>query len=101
MKGELLQVIVDFNVAKLTKISKDAPCPPLQTFFDSLIQFLNVYQLQSTIKKFRLYLSLPHGTHSEKCVLLYPSDDKDLGLLQKQSFARFREQLYKRISEIL
>ena len=87
--SELLQVIVDFNIHKLCQQSHAAevegedPALPLQILFDSLIKFLNAFQIQSALNKYRIYLALPKLVASSgpqkqsvsSCHLLFPLDD--------------------------
>ena len=53
---ELLQIIIDFNLERLTEQNPNLNLPnrpiqvtPIQILFDSLIKFVSAYQIQSAV----------------------------------------------------
>ena len=114
MASNLLQVVVDLNVTKLTEPNQvnwqredGAISPqtlPLQILFDSVIKFLNAYHIQSALNKYRLYVALPAKKGSKKlpCTqLLFPCDEDDKKQLLKFKFEDIRDEIYKRLGRTL
>ena len=95
--SDLLQVIIDFNIDKLTQSvpnqelaqngeEGESATTPLQILFDSLIKFLNAFQLQSALNKYRVYVALPKyvgngKSKNDACRLIFPRDKDDEALL--------------------
>lgn len=101
--SDLLQVIIDFNIEKLTHsannqdsaqngVESDAASTPLQMLFDSLIKFLNAFQLQSALNKYRIYLALPKYLDAKgkpkgvACKLIFPRVPEHEALLERFAF---------------
>ena len=93
--SELLQIIVDLNVGKLNQDVEGTP--PLQVLFDSLIKFLNAFQIASAVNRYRILVAMPNSCH-----LIFPLDDiGDNQLLQKFEFKKVRETIYERVGMII
>ena len=58
--NELLSVIIDFNAEVLAKMD-------METFFNSIFKFLNLFRMQSAQAFSRLYIAFPHNSY-----LLFP-----------------------------
>ena len=92
--SDLLQVIIDFNIDKLCDNQINGAeaknGTPLEILFDSIIKFLNAFQISSALNRYKIYLAIPHG-----CKLIFPIEDStDQSNLQKFAFENVRDTIY-------
>ena len=60
---------------------------------DSVIKFLNAFQISSALNRYKIYLALPSS-----CKLIFPIEDsRDYSDLQKFAFENVRDTIYKRV----
>jgi len=98
--SEILYVVIDLNFDKLAQsntVGVDITPSPLQILFDSLIKFVNAFQLQSATNKYRIYAALFGQSQ-----LIFPQEELgDNNLMQKFAFEQVREAIYERIFNII
>jgi hypothetical protein len=70
--SEILYIIIDLNFEKLAQSNTvgQESCSPMQIIFDSLIKFVNAFQLQSATNKYRIYAAV-----FGKSELIFPQEE--------------------------
>jgi hypothetical protein len=63
--SELLNVVLDFNSDKISKLDFDK-------LFSSLLRFLNCFRMQSATNQFRIYVSFPNNS-----LLVFPLESTE------------------------
>ena len=120
--GEFLQILIDFNLDKFAQHLQDSSPSdpqgsdveienPLQIFFDSILKFVNAFQIQNSKNRYRIVLALPEIQGSYKTQVLFPQDQylnqegkeiqPDSASLQKFSFEIIRNDIYIRLYQII
>ena len=100
--SDLLQVVIDLNIDKLTSTNYDnqkngSDCTPLEILMDSIIKFLNAFQISSALNRYRIYVALPG-----KSIVIFPLEDSaDASNLQKFAFENVRDTIYQRLFEAI